>query len=79
VPEGQTVTLSVSAPAGIVLSSVDCAGTGSQLDCQVGNGSGVFQAVNSSGAPGTVTVRVGEAPGFEDPEPGDNTSSLTAP
>jgi hypothetical protein len=52
VPLGKTVSLTVSAPAGVALSSTDCTGAGTHLSCRVGNGAGVFQAVNSSGPPG---------------------------
>ena len=51
VPLGKTVALTVSAPGSVTLSSADCTGAGTRLRCRVGNGAGVFQAVNSSGAP----------------------------
>ena len=79
VPLGKTVSLTVSAPAGVALSSPGCTGAGNHLSCPVGNGAGVFQAVNSSGAPRTVTVQVGPAPGFDDPDPANNSASVTAP
>ena len=79
VPLGKTVSLTVSAPAGVALSSTDCTGAGAHLSCRVGNGAGVFQAVNSSGGPSAVTVQVGPAPGFDDPDPANNSASLTAP
>lgn len=79
VPLGKTVSLTVSAPAGVALSSPDSTGAGNHLSCRVGNGAGVFQAVNSSGDPRTVTVQVGPAPGFDDPDPANNSASLTAP
>ena len=79
VPLGKTVTLTITAPGSVALSSTDCTGAGTQLSCQVSNGAGVFQAVNSSGAPKTVTVRVGPAPGFDDPDPANNAGTLTAP
>ena len=50
VPLGKTVSLTISAPASVALSSTDCTGAGTHLSCRVGNGAGVFQAVNSSGA-----------------------------
>ena len=78
VPSGSTVQLTITAPGSIVLSSADCAGVGNQLSCRVGNGSGTFQAINSSSAPKTVTVRVGPAPGFDDPQPANNVDTLTA-
>jgi hypothetical protein len=79
VPLGKTVSLTVSAPASVTLSSTDCTGAGTQLSCRVGDGTGMFQVVNSSGAPTTVTVRVGPAPGFDDPDPANNAASLSAP
>ena len=77
VPVGTTVSLTVSAPGSVVLSSADCAGAGTRLICQIGNGAGTFPAVNSSGAPKTVTVRVGHAAGFDDPQQADNAATLT--
>jgi hypothetical protein len=79
VPLGKTVSLTVSAPAGVALSSTDCTGADTHLSCRVGNGAGVFRAVNSSGAPRTVTVQVGPVPGFDDPDPANNAAGLTAP
>jgi hypothetical protein len=79
VPLGTTVSLTVSAPAGVALSSPECTGAGTHLSCRVGNGAGVFRAVNSSGAPRTVTVQVGPALGFDDPDPANNSAGLTAP
>ncbi len=78
VPSDKTVLLTVTAPSGVALASTDCPGAGTRLSCRVGNGDGSFEAVNTSGDPQQVILRVAPAPGFADPQMANNVASLTA-
>ncbi len=81
VPVGKTVLLTITAPGGVALASIECppsAPSGTHLSCRVGNGDGSFQAVNTSGTPQLVTIRVQPAPGFRDLQLANNVATLTA-
>lgn len=80
VPGTMTTRLTVTAPAGVALTSSDarCSAVGTtKLSCRVGNGAGAFMVGNATGSPATVSVALAPPAGYDDPHPGNNAASLS--